>query len=112
MRSDLEKFQADLLESVRQMGDMAEARVTQVEISEAAEDRIDWSAPVSTMQYKGYTARIEHDERDNIFVGRVIGIRTVISFHAETAAELRQNFEAAIDDFLNDSQAQEEIQAK
>lgn len=28
MRSDLEKFQANLLESVRQMGDMAAARVT------------------------------------------------------------------------------------
>ena len=94
------------------MGDMAAARATQVEISEAAEDRIDWRAPVNTMQYKGYTARIEHDERDNIFVGRVLGIQAVISFHAETAAELRQNFEAAIDDFLNDSQAQEEIQAK
>lgn len=86
--------------------------MTQVEISEASEDRIDWSVPVSAMQYKGYTARIEHDERDNIFVGRVLGIQAVISFHAETAAELRQNFEAAIDDFLNDSQAQEEIQAK
>jgi predicted HicB family RNase H-like nuclease len=48
----------------------------------------------------------------DIVVGRVISIRTIISFHGETAAELRQNFEAAIDDLLNDSQAQEEIQAK
>lgn len=98
--------------SIRQRCNLAAARVTQFEISKASEDRIDWRAPVNTMQYKGYSARIEHDERDNIFVGRVIGIRTVISFHAETAAELRQNFEAAIDDLLNDSQAQEEIQAK
>lgn len=64
------------------------------------------------MQHIGYTARIDYDERDNILVGRVLGIRAIISFHGETAPELRQNFEAAIDDFLNDSQAQAEIQAK
>lgn len=67
---------------------------------------------MNTMQHKGYTAHIEHDERDNIFVGRVLGIQAVISFHGKTAAELRQNFEAAIDDLLNDGPAQEEIQAK
>lgn len=39
MPSDLEKFQNDLLESVRQMGNMAAARVTQVKISDAAEAR-------------------------------------------------------------------------
>lgn len=39
MPSDLEKFQNDLLESVRQMGNMAAARVTQVKVSDAAEAR-------------------------------------------------------------------------
>lgn len=28
---------------------------------------------MNTMTHKGYTARIEFDERDNIFVGRVLG---------------------------------------
>jgi hypothetical protein len=41
IRSDLEKFQANLLESVRQMGDMTAAHVTQVNISAAAEARTD-----------------------------------------------------------------------
>jgi predicted HicB family RNase H-like nuclease len=54
------------------------------------------------MNYKGYTARIEFDERDNIFVGRVLGVRTIISFHGETVAELRGEFERAIDDYLLD----------
>ncbi len=35
---------------------------------------------MNTMTHKGYTARIEFDERDNIFVGRVLGLRTMISF--------------------------------
>lgn len=57
---------------------------------------------MNTMTHKGYTARIEFDERDNIFVGRVLGLRGIISFHGETVAELRQAFADAIDDFLAD----------
>lgn len=57
---------------------------------------------MNTMSHKGYSARIEFDERDNIFVGRVLGLRAMISFHGETVAELRGAFEAAIDDFLAD----------
>ena len=57
---------------------------------------------MNTMNHKGYTARIEFDERDNIFVGRVLGVRTIISFHGETVAELRGEFETAIDDYLLD----------
>jgi predicted HicB family RNase H-like nuclease len=56
---------------------------------------------MNIMQKKGYTARIEHDEWDNIFVGRVIGIRTIISFHGETISEVRSKFESAIEDFLS-----------
>jgi len=48
---------------------------------------------MNAMTYKGYTARIEYDERDNIFAGRILGIRTIISFHGETVAELREEFE-------------------
>lgn len=57
---------------------------------------------MNTMTCKDYTARIEFDERDGIFVGRVLGVRTIISFHGETVAELRAEFEAAIDDYLAD----------
>ena len=44
---------------------------------------------MNTMSHKGYTARVEYDERDNIFVGRILGIRSIISFHGETVSELR-----------------------
>lgn len=57
---------------------------------------------MNTMTYKGYTARIEFDERDNIFIGRVLGLRSIISFHGETVDELRQAMADAIDDFLAD----------
>ena len=61
---------------------------------------------MNTMTHKGYTARIEFDERDNIFVGRVLGLRALISFHGETVAELRSEFEIAVDEFLRDCKEQ------
>lgn len=57
---------------------------------------------MNTMSHKGYTARVEYDERDNIFVGRILGIRSIISFHGETVAELRSEFEQAIEEYLAD----------
>jgi predicted HicB family RNase H-like nuclease len=61
---------------------------------------------MNTMKHKGYTARIELDERDNIFVGRVLGLHTMISFHGETVKELRAAFVTAIEDFLRECKEQ------
>ena len=61
---------------------------------------------MNTMSHKGYIARVEFDERDNIFVGRVLGTRTIIGFHGETVAQLRGEFEAAIEDFIRDCKEQ------
>ena len=41
------------------------------------------------MGYKGQTARLEFDDRDNIFVGHILGISDVIGFHADTVQSLR-----------------------
>lgn len=57
---------------------------------------------MNTLTYKGYTARIEFDERDNLLVRRVLGIPERISFHGENAIELRADFETAIDFYLAD----------
>jgi predicted HicB family RNase H-like nuclease len=57
---------------------------------------------VNTMTHKGYTAHVEYDERDNIFVGRGLGIRTIISFHGETVRQLRKEFVTAVDDYIAD----------
>jgi len=54
------------------------------------------------MRYKGYAARIEYDERDDIFVGRVLGMRDIISFHASSVPELHEAFSEALEDYLAD----------
>lgn len=61
---------------------------------------------MNTMTFKGYTARVEYDERDNVLVGRLLGIRSIISFHGKTVAELRAEFEHAVRDYLADCQQQ------
>lgn len=61
---------------------------------------------MNTMTHRGYTARIEFDERDNIFVGRVLGLRSIISFHGRTVDELREEFATAVDDYLADCDEQ------
>ena len=58
------------------------------------------------MNYQGYTARVEYDERDDIFVGRVLGLRSIISFHGKTVAELRRECSTAIKDYLADCKEQ------
>lgn len=56
----------------------------------------------NAMTYKGYAARVEYDARDEIFVGRVLGIEDRITFHGATVAHLRRDFRAAIDHYLAD----------
>jgi len=56
----------------------------------------------NTMTYKGYTARVEYDPRDDVFVGRVLGIEDRITFHGATVAKLRRDFRAAVDHYLAD----------
>ncbi len=52
------------------------------------------------MTYQGYNARIEYSDEDECFVGRVVGVRDIISFHGESVNEVRQAFKEAIDFYL------------
>ncbi len=54
----------------------------------------------SAMTYKGYSARIDYDDEDRLFVGRIAGIRDGVGFHADTVDGLRAAFEEAVDDYV------------
>ena len=54
----------------------------------------------NTMTYKGYAARIEYDDEDGIFTGRIAGIRDVVGFHADTVEGLREAFHEAVEDYI------------
>jgi predicted HicB family RNase H-like nuclease len=55
---------------------------------------------MNTMTCKGYFARVEYDEDDEVFTGRLLGIRDVVSFHAQTVAGLKEALADAVDDYL------------
>lgn len=55
---------------------------------------------MNAMSYKGYAARIEYDDADGIFVGRLAGITDGVGFHADTVADLRAAFREAVDDYI------------
>ena len=52
------------------------------------------------MTSKGYAARIDYDDDDRIFTGRIAGIRDGAGFHADTVDGLRQAFHEAVEDYL------------
>ena len=53
------------------------------------------------MKYRGYTARFEHDADDDVLVGRVDGIRDVVSFVAPMLPELEREFHISVDVYLS-----------
>lgn len=61
----------------------------------------------NTMEYKGYVGSVEFSQEDCLFFGKVLGIRSLISYEGATARELLEDFHGAIDDYL-DLCAQEE----
>ena len=54
----------------------------------------------TTMTWKGYVARIDRDEEDEILTARIAGIRDGVGFHADTVEGLRTAFHEAVEDYL------------
>ena len=54
----------------------------------------------SVMEYKGYAGSVEFSEKDELFFGKVQGIRSLISYEGTTAQELINDFHQAVDNYL------------
>ncbi len=53
------------------------------------------------LKYKGYTGSVEFSDEDNCLFGKVQGLKgTLISYEGMTVDEIREDFEGAIDDYL------------
>ena len=59
---------------------------------------------MSSMTYKSYTARVEYDDRDDVFVGRVLGLQSILSFEGNSVKALKTAFEEAVNDYLQECQ--------
>ncbi|MBO7420856.1 MAG: type II toxin-antitoxin system HicB family antitoxin [Spirochaetaceae bacterium] len=52
------------------------------------------------MEYKGYIGSVEFSPEDEIFYGKVQGVRSLISYEGSNAAELVSDFHKAVDDYI------------
>jgi predicted HicB family RNase H-like nuclease len=52
------------------------------------------------MKYKGYTGIAEFDEDSGVIFGRVTGLRDVITFQGDSAADVTAAFHDSVDDYL------------
>jgi len=55
---------------------------------------------MNMMKYKGYVSRIEFDEEDRVFVGRLVGIDDIVCFHGSTVDELETAFHESVEHYL------------
>jgi len=55
---------------------------------------------MKAMHYRGYHARIEYSDDDQLFIGHIVGIRDVVGFHGESVQKLRDAFQVAVDDYI------------
>lgn len=54
----------------------------------------------NTIEYKGYVGSVEFSQEDGIFFGKVMGIRALISYEGTNANELIEDFQNAIEEYL------------
>lgn len=52
------------------------------------------------VRYKGYTGTVEFSDTDNLFFGKIIGIKDSISFEGDTVESLIKDFHNAVVDYL------------
>lgn len=52
------------------------------------------------MEYKGYVGSVEFSQEDELFYGKVFGIRALISYQGTNATELIKDFHESVDGYL------------
>jgi predicted HicB family RNase H-like nuclease len=55
---------------------------------------------MNTMSFRNYLASVEYDPDDKIFVGHIVGIQDIVSFHGSSVEELEAAFHDAVDHYL------------
>ena len=61
---------------------------------------------MNEMKYKGYSAKVEFDPVDKIFVGHIYDIPDIVGFHGNTVGELETAFHEAVDHYVNAIESQ------
>jgi len=55
---------------------------------------------MNTMKYKEYLASVEYSNKNDGFIGEVLGINDIIIFEGQTVSELKKAFRESVDDYI------------
>jgi predicted HicB family RNase H-like nuclease len=53
------------------------------------------------LHYRDYAGSVEFSEEDAVFHGRVVGIKTLISFEGDSVSSITEDFQNAVDEYLD-----------
>ena len=54
------------------------------------------------LYYKNYNGTVEYSNEDKCLFGKVIGLKSLLSYEGNSVQELEQDFQNVIDDYLED----------
>jgi len=56
------------------------------------------------LEYKGYKGSVEYSSDDDLLVGKLLFIDSLILYHGRTTDEIKENFQRAVDEYLDHCQ--------
>ena len=56
----------------------------------------------NSMKYKDYIGTVEYSDEDECFYGKVLGVRSLITFEGESVSELKKAFHMMVDEYIED----------
>ncbi|MCE2732373.1 MAG: type II toxin-antitoxin system HicB family antitoxin [Cyclobacteriaceae bacterium] len=54
----------------------------------------------NVLEYKGFAGSVEFSADDQVFFGKIVGIRDVVTFEGATVKELTKAFHESVNDYL------------
>ncbi len=54
----------------------------------------------NALDYKGYSGSVEFSADDEVFFGKINGIRDLVTFEADSVTKLKKSFKEAVDDYI------------
>lgn len=59
------------------------------------------------MKYKDYWGSVHYNDEDEVFYGKVCGIKSLISYEGHDVKSLKQSFEESVEDYIQTCKEQE-----
>ena len=62
----------------------------------------EWFIMSNLLSYKNYNGTVEYSREDDCLFGKVVGIKSLLSYEGDSVKELEQDFQNVIDEYLED----------